>query len=161
VQTKNDNFIVFTGLRESLGFQIYDRTFNASTNPTIDVADLPDLSGANDAYDKMMHLPFSDADRSMMNLLSGLVFRLLLTMNARKELIESGFRAGRHKKTGAEIWTPNIVGRNYRISRPATSSGEGSQKRLHWRRGHFRNQAIGARRAEHKLIWIEPTLVGK
>ncbi|MBE0421347.1 hypothetical protein EI165_14620 [Pseudoalteromonas nigrifaciens] len=31
----------------------------------------------------------------------------------------------------------------------------------HWRRGHWRNQAHGESRAERKLIWIKPTLVGQ
>lgn len=30
----------------------------------------------------------------------------------------------------------------------------------HWRRGHWRNQVHGEGRAERKLIWIKPTLVG-
>lgn len=29
----------------------------------------------------------------------------------------------------------------------------------HWRRGHWRNQAIGTGRQSHKLIWIQPTIV--
>ncbi len=30
----------------------------------------------------------------------------------------------------------------------------------HWRRGHFRNQSYGVGRANHKVIWILPTLIG-
>lgn len=37
----------------------------------------------------------------------------------------------------------------------------GRELSAHWRRGHWRNQAIGPRYAEHKLIWIRPTLVRK
>jgi hypothetical protein len=36
------------------------------------------------------------------------------------------------------------------------SQGEMSS---HWRRGHWRNQACGKDRAEHRLLWIMPTLV--
>ncbi|SRR6266487_447058 len=31
----------------------------------------------------------------------------------------------------------------------------------HWRRGHWRNQACGPARSEHRLMWIRPTLVRK
>jgi hypothetical protein len=31
----------------------------------------------------------------------------------------------------------------------------------HWRRGHWRNQAVGPGRSDHRLIWIRPTLVRK
>ena len=42
----------------------------------------------------------------------------------------------------------------------SVSSGDG-HKRAHWRRGHFREQRYGEGRAELKVIWIKPTLVGK
>ncbi len=35
----------------------------------------------------------------------------------------------------------------------------GRELSAHWRRGHWRNQAIGIGRSEHKLVWIRPTLV--
>lgn len=34
------------------------------------------------------------------------------------------------------------------------------ERATHWRRGHFRQQACGPGHREHKLIFIEPTLVG-
>lgn len=42
---------------------------------------------------------------------------------------------------------------------PSTPSGR--ELSAHWRRGHWRNQAIGQGRSEHKLVWIRPTLVRK
>lgn len=42
-----------------------------------------------------------------------------------------------------------------------TPSNDGIGKRAHWRRGFWRNQAIGPRSApQHKLKWIMPTIVG-
>ncbi|HUY15390.1 MAG TPA: hypothetical protein VMX16_17440 [Terriglobia bacterium] len=41
------------------------------------------------------------------------------------------------------------------------SMPSGRELSAHWRRGHWRNQAIGQGRSEHKLIWIRPTLVRK
>jgi len=37
----------------------------------------------------------------------------------------------------------------------------GRELSAHWRRGHWRNQAVGVARSGHKLIWIRPTLVRK
>jgi len=41
------------------------------------------------------------------------------------------------------------------------SMPSGRELSAHWRRGHWRNQAFGQGRSEHKLIWIRPTLVRK
>ena len=35
------------------------------------------------------------------------------------------------------------------------------KQQTHWRRGHWRNQACGQNKTEHKLIWIMPTLVNR
>ncbi len=40
-------------------------------------------------------------------------------------------------------------------------SESGLELSAHWRRGHWRNQAIGVGHSAHKLIWIRPTLVRK
>ena len=47
------------------------------------------------------------------------------------------------------------------LDRDAESQPTGRELSAHWRRGHWRNQAIGPALAEHKLIWIRPTLVRK
>lgn len=45
------------------------------------------------------------------------------------------------------------------IQRRFKDSSQGTTTTTHWRRGHWRNQACGERRTQHKLIWIEPTIV--
>jgi hypothetical protein len=35
----------------------------------------------------------------------------------------------------------------------------GKELSAHWRRGHWRNQAVGPGRSDHRLMWIRPTLV--
>ena len=47
------------------------------------------------------------------------------------------------------------------LERDAETVLTGRELSAHWRRGHWRNQAIGAGRSGHKLIWIRPTLVRK
>lgn len=90
------------------------------------------------------------------------VFNLLYVMAARPELVESGRKLGRHKKSDSELWTPNIIGRKYAVKRPEgyESSGEHGTKRMHWRRGHFRRQPFGKGLMDMRMIWLEPTLVG-
>lgn len=90
-----------------------------------------------------------------------LVFNTIYAMSSRPEYVEGGKRAGTHKETRSEIWTPNIIGRKYAVK---SRSGEGTSPsgsvRLHWRRGHFRQQAHGAGRLQHRVIWIEPMMIG-
>jgi hypothetical protein len=54
----------------------------------------------------------------------------------------------------------NFVGTTYK--RPVQQQSESTyQTASHWRRGHWRNQPFGQGLKEKKLIWIQPTLVGK
>lgn len=92
--------------------------------------------------------------------LPGLVFNTLFAMAARPEYIETGHRIGTHKKSKSELWTPNIIGRKYATKTdPNAETGTHASPRMHWRRGHFRQQAFGVGRAEHKILWIEPMLI--
>lgn len=90
-----------------------------------------------------------------------IVANLMLAMAARPELREdTGVRVRVIKNGPArEEWTPNWIGRTYRYSRPA-GDGEHASPRMHWRRGHYRQQRHGVGGKERKLLWIEPCLVG-
>lgn len=104
----------------------------------------------------------SPDERIVTEKLPVIVFNLLFAMAARPELIETGRKLGRHKKSNSEIWSPNTIGRKYTVKRPEgyEPNSEHGTKRLHWRRGHFRNQPYGKGRVETKIIWLEPTLIG-
>jgi hypothetical protein len=88
------------------------------------------------------------------------LFTILFAMAARPEYIERGHKMGTHKKSGSEIWRPNLIGRKYatRID-PNAETGTHASPRMHWRRGHFRYQPFGIGRTERKVIWIEPMLI--
>lgn len=88
------------------------------------------------------------------------VFNTIYAMSARPEYVEGGERSGVHKKSQSEIWTPNVVGRKYAVKSHTFSHERTGSVRLHWRRGHFRQQAYGIGRLQHKVIWIEPMMVG-
>jgi hypothetical protein len=93
------------------------------------------------------------------------MLKLLVVLNTRSSLIEYGscerpqrFKHGRIRKR--EIWSPNLIGSQYRPTPAAESQGTHASPRIHWRRGHIRKQPHGPGRIERKLIWIEPVLVG-
>lgn len=105
-------------------------------------------------------ISIDDADLVTLDDVTRIFFNCLYVMAARPEYIEMGERVGAAKKTGKEFWTPNIIGRSYVTQRdPDAEPGTHASPRMHWRRGHFRRQAIGPGRAEHKMLWIEPVLV--
>ena len=85
-------------------------------------------------------------------------FGVLLVMLERPQIVTSGGFTGKRTKGGGEFWTPNIIGRTYRLA-GHPGEGGGVSPRMHWRRGHWRAQAWGERHLLRKVIWIEPTLV--
>jgi hypothetical protein len=95
--------------------------------------------------------------------------KLLLILSARSNLVHKGsVKRGSSEKKGrtkSELWSPNILGLDYqqRVETDANCTrGEGTAKRLHWVRGHLRQQPYGPREnPRHELIWIEPFLSGR
>lgn len=103
----------------------------------------------------------SCAEGEIINRLSMVALNVMIAMSCRPELLERDGRRVRVMKKGParEEWTPNWVGRNYRIQR-ADGDGTHASPRMHWRRGHHRRQPCGTGRKEHRIIWLEPVLVG-
>jgi hypothetical protein len=151
-------FILFTSCRENPTFPALDLTLNSSTDPYIGVEDIPlGINRTSAGYDIKLEID----EMEFLNTYLSLTFRILLGLEARPALLSSGSRAGLHKKSRKELWTPNIIGRDYRYKTESSGSvGTHASPRIHWRRGHFRRQAIGAGYSEHKTVWIEPVLVG-
>ncbi len=79
--------------------------------------------------------------------LNQLALNFILAIEARPDLLERGRKLHQHKKDAQrEIWQPNILGRRYRIQYTGgVDPGTHSSPRMHWRRGHFRQQGIGHR----------------
>lgn len=101
--------------------------------------------------------------RDMYIELGRIAFGILMALYARPNLLEPQRREKtivEGNGTRKEFWTPNLIGKYFRYRKVSESSdGSHSSPRTHWRRGHFRNQAYGTGRHEHKTIWIEPVLV--
>ena len=109
--------------------------------------------------------PKVQEDKECCDRLSVLMFKLLVVLNTRPNLVEPATclrracsRKGRRR---SELWSPTIIGASYRASREdAAPTGTHASPRLHWRRGHLRHQPYGQGRTLRKLIWIEPMLIG-
>lgn len=106
-----------------------------------------------------------EADRVAADRVSALMLKLLVILNTRPSLVEFGTRArparckhGRIKQR--ELWSPNVIGWKYRHIPQAGSDGSHASPRMHFRRGHIRNQPHGPNRTERRLIWIQPMLIG-
>lgn len=89
-------------------------------------------------------------DEEITKKVCSLIFKLLVVLNTRPALVETGQIARKAKfnhKTGAqeqsELWNPNIIGAKYRTLRqPGT--GTHASPRWHWRRGHLTHVRIGS-----------------
>jgi hypothetical protein len=157
--TTKDTFMVFTMPNEPPKL-ITQLTINSGESPYVSTNQIPIAPIENiSIWDEPLS---ADEDLFMANCL-GLVFRLLLAMESRPTLLSRGQRLRvSHKKSrpSLEIWTPNIVGLNYRYSKGEGHSEGGGHVRMHWRRGHFTRQAYGPGRTLRKTLWLEPVLVG-
>lgn len=96
--------------------------------------------------------------------------QLLVILSACQNVITNGtlarpvsFKKG--VRVREELWNPNLIGWNYRAQRSETTGEKGTHAspRLHWRRGHVRNQPFGPKpwtaETPKRLKWIEPVLV--
>lgn len=97
--------------------------------------------------------------------------KLMLVLNACHDVIKLGGVARPEKiKKGRrvleELWHPNLLGWDYRAQRSVSTGGEKgthASPRMHWRRGHMRNQPYGPKpwtdASPKRLTWIEPVLI--
>lgn len=94
-----------------------------------------------------------------------IIVQLLLALSMRKDLVTSGemIKAARaatkHKKAKSPLWSPNVMGRNYRAKTESEGRGTHQSPEMHWRKGHWRMYEKGEHWKVDKTIWIEPILV--
>ena len=103
-------------------------------------------------------------------LIRNILLQTLLYLQTKPDELQQVVVPVQTRTKGSASWhkpTLPIIGKDYKIKRETTktvSSNPGNPTGIkvatHWRRGHYRHQAIGSREnLEHKLIWIEPVLV--
>lgn len=126
------------------------------------------LTGAFIEYDDAT-MPTGETEAKMRDSIFQFTVGLLLAMVARPQTVQPGEQTRKpkfaHDGSVARdgLWSPNTIGWSYKAERinNAPAQGTHNSPRLHWRTGHMRNQAFGEGRAQRKLIWIEPVLVGE
>lgn len=104
-------------------------------------------------------------DREIFNRMASIFINLLMVMTARPEMVSTQEVnkqiKGRKEGEKIDLWEPRWIGQGYR---PPTSRAENggthASPRVHFRRGHWRNQAVGEGHKERKLTWIEMMIVG-
>lgn len=128
----------------------------------------------------------SAVDAEFLEQMAVIAFGTFLAMQARPELVDAAKMLksvpAKGDKPRREFWAPNIIGARYKLKREVPKAVKGlpfqfqpesgavppqgrcigthASPRLHWRRGHIRQQPYGPGRKEKKTIWIEPCLIG-
>jgi hypothetical protein len=102
----------------------------------------------------------STDDKHFMARVAHLVFNTLQLMLARPNLVSVGSLVKRvhdKKKSIKTFWSPNMIGKDYRLRRESQPlGGTHASPRGHWVRGFWRDQACGSNYSQHKEIWLEP-----
>lgn len=114
-------------------------------------------------------VPSGEAQTIFQRKVNHFAVKLMLALTARPNMIQPGVMTRKakiikqkHPKTVDALWSPNTVGWEYRAVRVDSGNGGGTHAspRMHWRRGHLRNQAYGEKSLLlRKVIWIEPVLI--
>lgn len=147
--------VIVASCMESPGRMLFSIIFTGTSAPTLNLVGLsegPDLEASS------LKVLQAD-DHTMIGTASALLLSLLFVMNAREGLWEKGRFTGKRARSGLEFWTPNILGKTYRLRSKGGEAASGISPRMHWRRGHMRQQAYGQGRALRRSQWIEPVLV--
>jgi len=135
----------------------------------LETSTYPDSFSAENAL-KSGSLPAEGEPERIFNVkVQAFAVKLMLALTARPNYITVGTVSRPQKiKKGVvrdELWHPNLIGWDYRAHRATNTAGTGTHAspRLHWRRGHLRNQPFGPKpwteTSTKRLVWIEPILV--
>lgn len=150
-------------------FPFYDQAMPIDESDPWKVVDNSPSLDLSDPLDGPLKVLSTEAN-GFIRTFSALAIKLVLVMNARPDLIESGnplktIKSPAHKGR-VELWTPNFIGRHYRLRRServieeSDATDKRSSPRAHWRRGHYRRQRHGPQLQAIKTVWIEPVFVG-
>ena len=146
------------GLSCVYGWTFKGCAFDSHPSPTAD------LDGLN--IRAMHEEDKTTDDRSFSTLIHSFVLNCAFVIANRPDLVEgllnNSNKTLQIKEKDNSLASPRWIGRNYkrRIS-SFEKVGTHQSPVMHWRRGHWRNQPIGAKELkQRKFMWIEPILVG-
>ncbi len=149
---EDDYFLVRATCAESEQAPSFQRAMTHAEAPTLNLKDFGAVIGRSG-------VGVDADDEDLVSAITTLTFSLIFAMNARDELWERGRYTGKTAKSGVEFWTPNIIGKNYTLKGKQLTPHGGTSPRMHWRRGHMRQQPYGEQRSLRREQWIEPTLI--
>jgi hypothetical protein len=149
---EDDLFLVRGTCAEAKEAPSFQRLIAHSEAPTLDLKDHHAVVGK-------AGFGVTDEDSDVVSAITTLIFSLVFAMNARRGLWEHGRPTGKTAKSGVEFWTPNIIGKGYVLKGHQTGAHAGTSPRMHWRRGHMRQQPFGEGRRLRREQWIEPSLI--
>lgn len=146
----------------------YDGNLTDESSPLVKLNNL--FYSIGEEYGHGPHLPtptildhkLNHEDSIFLESVATLMFGTFMVMDAKPELHEKAKLERKVKsKIGPpiEYWSPNVIGKYYKPKVIRTDHGTHASPRMHWRRGHTREQAHGPQRSLRKTIWIEPMLV--
>jgi len=148
----DDYFLVRATCGESEQAPSFQRAMTRTEGPTLNLKDFGALIGQSG-------FGVDADDENLVSAITTLIFSLIFAMNARDELWERGKYTGKTAKSRVEFWTPNIIRKNYTLKGENSATHAGVSPRMHWRRGHMRQQPYGEGRSLRREQWIEPTLI--
>ena len=154
-QAAEDNmFFIRASCLESPERPSFQQFMRGSQTPTLNLKDLTGVVVSKSQPESLV----AD-DLTLVESMTSLIFGLVFAMNVREGLWERGAYTGKKAKNGAEFWTPNIIGRHYVFPGNGSHGRSGVSPRMHYRRGHMRQQAYGEGRSLRRAQWIEPMLI--
>lgn len=115
---ESDTFNIFSAFPTDGEFPTVQRSFVADKQPTLEsLIYTPEQMLFVSDPQTPFELYSSASEFEFMEQATWILFSIVLAITARPgQLIRHGRRAGRHKTSGLPIWTPNIIGRDYRYN---------------------------------------------
>ncbi len=151
---EDDMFFIRASCLESPERPSFQQFMRGSQTPTLNLKDLTGVVGSRSQPESLVA-----GDVTLTESMTTLIFGLVFAMDVRESLWEWGVYTGEKAKNGAEFWTPNIIGKHYVFPGKGTHGHTGVSPRMHYRRGHMRQQPYGEGRSLRRAQWIEPMLI--
>lgn len=130
----------------------YDSTLTARVRPTLKLRNLFYLRDGEEVPSIRCNTKWDETataagDKEFIDGIGVIAFGALLALAAKPELRTKAriIRTVPGKKGAAsrEFWSPNIIGKDYKLRGVSGTGGLHASPRMHWRRGHFRQQPVG------------------
>jgi len=145
----------------------YDSCLTTTHRPVLKLRNLFYTEPGEEAPSLPLHhaldAPLGAQDEAFLEELGVIVFGTLLALTAKPELLTPAQLVkripARKAESAKEFWTPNLIGKHYQVRSALPAKGTHASPRMHWRRGHFRNQPCGPGLSERKTKWLEPMLI--